>query len=487
MPCIGFVLNDSSWSFLHSSERLATSYISLHFCFFTCLTGIRLLTCPVDIGSKISDLGSYLGCEYLEPLHEALLVSISDSPLFDEIAGHNLTHGQKLALEEYNSLPSWLEEYKGSESVLFADLPLGQEEARTKTGQKTQMQAEELAKNGTNSGGDKAVHIGGDQEELPTPRSQSTSQTVLGKRKHDREPGVEVRHPSPQAQVQEGGAPEEATPGRENLETVSDEDENTAREVLGDGLFSRVKSLGAALQSKSSHLGLPPDTDLISATAANLSLVLKVIKPWLADDETTSLLVGALLGEQSGYAQSTQILTHVLLRKLATMQEPPSRMLSSAVLQAGKAHPRATVDAIIVPLLVQNEAGSTVKCDLINRVVKECFSPEAASSLCNRLFCPRTEEQKLGSWVWTEGTVGVVHTLLSQKVALEGAALEGLVSLLEQYSSQFSASLKFSNLLLNLVTKYGSQVRPHKAVLQQVASSTKTFLTKSILAKVSSL
>ncbi|KAG0612688.1 hypothetical protein M758_6G045800 [Ceratodon purpureus] len=396
--------------------------------------------------------------------------------------GYNPTLSQKQALDEYNSLPSWLEEYKGSESVLISDLP-----PRPENNDEAQGQAEEeLAKKITSNGGDKVIHIDDDQDELPTSRAQSTSQTLLGKRKHDANPEIDSQHTSPQVQLQEYQAPENTMPGSDNLEAVSDEDENTAKEILGDDLFSRAKNLGMALQSNSSHLGLPSDIEIMSI-ASNLSLVLKLIKPWLADDETTSLLVGALLGEQSGYAQSTQILTHVLLPKLTTMQEPPSRTLGSAVLQAGKAHPRATVDAIIIPLLVNPEAGSTVKCDLINRVVKECFSPEGASSLCNRLFCPRTEEQKLHSWVWTEGTVGVVHTLLSLKVALEEAALEGMISLLEQYCNQFSASLKFSNLLLNLVTKYGSQIKPYKAVLQQVVSSTKTFLTKSILAKVNAL
>lgn len=392
--------------------------------------------------------------------------------------GHNLTLDQKIALKEYNSLPSWLEEYKGSESVLLSDLPVRQEDARTRDDVELQAEAEEVANKVTTSGGDKVVHTGGDRDELPTPRSESTSQTVSGKR--------EVQHTSHQAQVQEDQAPEDTMPGRGNVEAMSDEDENTAKEVLGDDLFSRAKNLGVALQSPSSHLVVPSDIDVISR-ATNLPLVLKVIKPWLADDETTSLLLGALLGEQAGYAQSTQILTHVLLPKLTTMQEPPSRMLGSAVLQAGKGHPRATVDAIIIPLLLRTEAGSTVNFDLINRVVEECLSTEAASSLCNRLFCPRTEEQKLRSWVWTEGSVGVVHTLLSRNVTLEEAALEGLVSSLEPYSNHFSTSLKFSNFLLNLVCKYGPRLRPFKAVLQQVASGTKTFLTKSILTKVAGL
>ncbi|KAG0568846.1 hypothetical protein KC19_6G049000 [Ceratodon purpureus] len=414
-------------------------------------------------------------------------VRLAASSLLNFQNGYTPTLSQKQALDEYNSLPSWLEEYKGSESALISDLPPRQEDARTENNDEALGQAEEeLAKKITSNGGDKVIHIDDDQDELPTSRAQSTSQTLLGKRKHDANPEIDSQHTSPQAQVKEGPAPENTMPGSDNLEAVSDEDDNTAKEILGEDLFSRAKNLGISLQSNSSHLGLPSDIEIMSI-ASNLSLVLKLIKPWLADDETTSLLVGALLGEQSGYAQSTQILTHVLLPKLTSMQEPPSRTLGSAVLQAGKAHPRATVDAIIIPLLVNPEAGSTVKCDLINRVVKECFSPEGASSLCNRLFCPRTEEQKLHSWVWTEGTVGVVHTLLSLKVALEEAALEGMISLLEQYCNQFSASLKFSNLLLNLVTKYGSQIKPYKAVLQQVVSSTKTFLTKSILAKVNAL
>lgn len=374
----------------------------------------------------------------------------------------------QLELEEYNSLPSWLEGYKGSESVLLSGLPPHREDVRND--EEPHVQAE-AANNSVDS-------VAGDLEELTAFRSQTNSLPKLGKRKHSLEPEAELQETS--FKLQKGQGPEDTIPGKENL---GDEDENSAREILGDELFARAKSLGEALQSSASHFGLPSEIDILS-NAPNLSVVLKVVKPWLADDETTSLLVGSLLGEQSGYAQSTQILTHILLPKLINMQEPPSRMLGSAVLQAGKAHPRAAVDAIVIPLLLQTEAGSTVKCDIINRVLKESFSPEAASALCNRLFC---SEDKVRSWVWTEGTVGVVHTLLGQKVALEEATLEGLIALLEQYCNQFSGSLKFSNLLLNLVSKYGSQVRPYKQVLQQVVSSTKTFLTKSILTKVAGL
>lgn len=385
--------------------------------------------------------------------------------------------GQIPALEEYNSLPSWLERYKESESVLLSSLP-----ARVRTRDEEEPEAEPE----TNNNEEKVVHIPGDQENLTTSHCQPNSYTKLGKRKHDPEPEAQLQETT--SKLQKNQASEDTTPRKENLEVVDedeDEDEISAREALGDDLFTRVKSLGEALQSSASHFGLPPDLEIVSH-ASNLTLILKLMKPWRADDETTSLLVGSLLGDQSGYAQSKEILTHVLLPKLINMQEPPSRMLGSAVLQSGKAHPRATVDAVIIPLLLQPEAGSsTVKCDIINRVVKECFSPEAASSLCNRLFCSRAEE--LRNWVWTEGTVGVVHTLLSQKVVLDEATVEGLVSVLERYCNQFSDSLKFSNLLLNLVSKYGSQVRPYKQVLQQVVSSTKTFLTKSIVTKVAGL
>ncbi|XP_024372571.1 uncharacterized protein [Physcomitrium patens] len=389
----------------------------------------------------------------------------------------NCAPGQNSALEQYSSLPSWIEEYKELRSVLLSGLTLRHEDVIPRNDEDPLTQ-EGLAKNVADSVDNNRVLM--DEVEISTARPETCSQTALGKRKRDPEPRVISQATSPHVQVQESQGPEETMPGGEHLEAVNDEDEKSVRELLGNDLFEKAKSLGIALQSRSSHDGLPFDIDILSK-APNLSRVLKVIKPWLVTDETTSLLVTSLLGEQSGYAQSTQILTHVLLPKLINMEEPPSRILSSAVLQAGKAHPRATIDAVVIPLLLETDvSGSTLKCDLINRVVKECFSPEAASSLCNRLFCPR-------NWVWTDGTVGVVQTLLNQKVSLEEVALEGLISLLELNCNQFSASLKFSNLLLNLVTKYGSQVRPYKQVLQQVVSSSKTFLTKSILTKVSAL
>uniref|UniRef100_A0A7I4DHT7 Uncharacterized protein n=1 Tax=Physcomitrium patens TaxID=3218 RepID=A0A7I4DHT7_PHYPA len=243
----------------------------------------------------------------------------------------NCAPGQNSALEQYSSLPSWIEEYKELRSVLLSGLTLRHEDVIPRNDEDPLTQ-EGLAKNVADSVDNNRVLM--DEVEISTARPETCSQTALGKRKRDPEPRVISQATSPHVQVQESQGPEETMPGGEHLEAVNDEDEKSVRELLGNDLFEKAKSLGIALQSRSSHDGLPFDIDILSK-APNLSRVLKVIKPWLVTDETTSLLVTSLLGEQSGYAQSTQILTHVLLPKLINMEEPPSRILSSAVLQAG--------------------------------------------------------------------------------------------------------------------------------------------------------
>lgn len=244
----------------------------------------------------------------------------------------NCAPGQNSALEQYSSLPSWIEEYKELRSVLLSGLTLRHEDVIPRNDEDPLTQ-EGLAKNVADSVDNNRVLM--DEVEISTARPETCSQTALGKRKRDPEPRVISQATSPHVQVQESQGPEETMPGGEHLEAVNDEDEKSVRELLGNDLFEKAKSLGIALQSRSSHDGLPFDIDILSK-APNLSRVLKVIKPWLVTDETTSLLVTSLLGEQSGYAQSTQILTHVLLPKLINMEEPPSRILSSAVLQGGE-------------------------------------------------------------------------------------------------------------------------------------------------------
>lgn len=379
------------------------------------------------------------------------------------------------SLTEYFALPDWLEEYRGTQSLLSSGLPHVQIDVATSDAKELQVNDQLSSQEGTEREPKSLQYEKGALTPSPSERKPEGG---LGKRKREgNSPAVVQEHQS---------FAHEPSVILESPESLTDKEEKSALEILGGDLYARAKGLGEVLKAKTNLSGLPEDVEIIP-TAPDLISIFKVIKPWLVDDETTELLVVFLLGEQSGYLRSTQVITNVLLPKLIHIQDPPSRVLGFAVLQAGRAHPRATVDALLLPLLLCKEGPSTAQCDIINRVVKECSNPEVISSFCNKLFCPPIEDQMPPSLVWTEATLGVMHNLLSQRIVLEENAVEGLVSMLERASNQFSTSLKFGNLLLNLVTKHGAKVRDHRVVLQQVAGNTATFLTKSVFSKLASL
>ncbi|KAJ7529398.1 hypothetical protein O6H91_15G047900 [Diphasiastrum complanatum] len=267
-----------------------------------------------------------------------------------------------------------------------------------------------------------------------------------------------------------------------------------ARSLLGDENFSRAETLRESLLHSNPECG---DSDIMEGMklfrlSPDLPATLSVIKPWEMNDDVTLLLVKTLLGEDEGFAWSTKVLNPVLLQKLISLKQTASRELMSAVLLVGQLHPRATVDALLLPLLTQKEI-FTPQCNVINRLIKECFPPEVTSSLCKKLFNigqshsqgANFSDQELPVQItWTETSLGVIQTILSKNLLLEQGTMDGLVLSLEEAAVKFAGSLKFGNILLSIVTKYGSLLKTHKSLLQEIVKSTNTFMTKSLLAKL---
>ncbi len=373
------------------------------------------------------------------------------------------------AMIDYYALPDWLHEYKEQQSLMCSDLPPMHNACSDE--EDTRMQWEHQPQ-------EEKVTV--ESKHIQVNSTQADDVGLISNQKGDE---VTVLQCSQDNRVV---TTQDASCAPERIEAPDDKDDETARGLLGETVFTRAKLLRDMLHSSSTTSQLPEELDVIFS-ASDLTPVFKVVKPWLVEDEITALLVGTLLGEHAGYARSVQILTYILLPKLQKLKQPVSRILGSAVLQASKAHPRATVDALLLPLLLCKEGASPFQCDVINRVIKEGLTPELLSSLFHKLFCTQDKDHKELDWIWTEAMVGLILNLLAQGIVLREDTLEGLVSSLENASHQFSGSLKFGNLLLNLLTKHGAKLKDHKAALQQVTKNSKTFLTKSILAKLANL
>jgi hypothetical protein len=66
--------------------------------------------------------------------------------------------------------------------------------------------------------------------------------------------------------------------------------------------------------------------------------------------------------------------------------------------------------------------------------------------------------------IWTEHTVVVLQAVVDLKgVVLPPDTLDLLLVQLDRHANYFAASLKFSSLMLSLVTKHGKQVRAQAA------------------------
>ncbi|KAH9321545.1 hypothetical protein KI387_016184, partial [Taxus chinensis] len=169
-----------------------------------------------------------------------------------------------------------------------------------------------------------------------------------------------------------------------------------SKSALEPQVYAQATSLKEALSSFDSNSSASSITEKMCelCTTSDSREVLSVIKPWEVDDEVTLQLVELLLKEREGYAWSTDMLCSLILPKLLSLREPASRILVTAVLQAGKVHQRATVDALLLPLMLGKEGLNVAVCEVLHRLTKDCLRAEQVSSFFQKLLC---EENRLQS------------------------------------------------------------------------------------------
>lgn len=225
-----------------------------------------------------------------------------------------------------------------------------------------------------------------------------------------------------------------------------------------------------------------------------------LLKPWEMKDDTILNMIKVFLRKDSGFAWSAQILSYCLLPKMLHLEEPASRFLVSAVIEAAEVHPRAVVDALLIPLVLCEKGPSKAQCDVFNRILKECLPDNHILSFCGKMFL-RNRRQQLPfgkppfvledflskSLVWTEPAWAVLQNMLSRSILLDEELLEALVSGCGEEVARFAKSLKFSNLLLCLLSNFGPRLKPYKSMFQKITEQTETFMTKSLIAKSSAL
>lgn len=272
---------------------------------------------------------------------------------------------------------------------------------------------------------------------------------------------------------------------------------NTEVEKAAESLKSRLLNI----ESTSKAVELAKDIrKLCFESRRNSLVILNLIEPWSAEDETAAVLISHLSdgSEADENDWSTHILCSIALPKFLVLNEPSSRVLVNATIAYCKAHQRAAEYALLFPLILRNDGINNPICDVITRIVKECLHPAHVSAFCQKLLSKEKDAQRFiclpchrclisEELVWSEPLFSLWQNILNHNVHLMKDSVDQLINRVCEYTDRYSKSLKFGNFLLCLVNKCAPFLRPHKLLLTAAVENTDTLVTKSLLSKLSSL
>ncbi|MQM00492.1 hypothetical protein Taro_033227 [Colocasia esculenta] len=231
--------------------------------------------------------------------------------------------------------------------------------------------------------------------------------------------------------------------------------------------------------------------------AKNTLQVLSLVEPWELEDEMASVLLAQLSGSGSlgNPDWHSHLLCSIVLPKLLVLESPASRALLSATIDFCKQHQVAAVNALLLPLVLRREGINTALRDVLGRIIKECLHQAHVSACCQKLLrgvrlkeelicLPCHEIQISDHLVWTESLFSLFQHILNTGVQLTPDSIDHLVTSIDGMAGEFAKSLKFCNFLLCLVTKCPYVLKCHKLSLLRVVERTDTFVTRSILSKL---
>ncbi|XP_047074124.1 uncharacterized protein LOC124683702 [Lolium rigidum] len=269
---------------------------------------------------------------------------------------------------------------------------------------------------------------------------------------------------------------------------------------LGDSIVHRAQALRKEIELADSVLDaqqVAKDLRDLCLESGNAEAVLSLVQPWEADDDTAKVLLSHLVLEEDGMRGKgpALVLCSLVLPKLLGLQRAASSGLVSAALDICKRHPAAALESVLFPLVLRKEGLNVPQCDVLTRIVKDCMHPLHVTAFCHRLLSGEEEERRpvcmpqhrenIGAdLVWTESLFVLFNGILNQDIRLTPSTIEKLVSMIDGMAMKFRKSLKFGNFFLCFVSKCWHECKIHRLLLERVAETTDTFLTKAILAKL---
>jgi hypothetical protein len=291
----------------------------------------------------------------------------------------------------------------------------------------------------------------------------------------------------PQTPRASGGADTPAPPASG---AVAEATPSPEPQALDDETLGALRALRRTLGDE----GLP-DEVRASRAAKGLETLLALVEPAgvraaYAALETSDLSDGAVQCASVAAARphvssraAGAFVGHMLLPRVARLEQAASRTLFSALLALMEHHARALVDALVVPAMwCGGGALSGGQAEVLARLVRE--APEAQVGRALEAFLAGEGGQPTS---WTEAQVGLVQAMLARKPPLEGGAIGELLVQADANVDALRKSLKFSNVLSTLVRSYGPLLRPHLDAVRRVAERLETFMKRSILAAVAKL
>lgn len=189
-----------------------------------------------------------------------------------------------------------------------------------------------------------------------------------------------------------------------------------------------------------------------------------------------------VLPAEPSFGNAAIFATHCLLPKVQELKQTVSRALLTAASLFAKKHPRAFCHGVVQGLIQESNL-NTPQVDLVNKIVKDCFSRDTVIHLLELIFATKSDSQGC-PLSWSEDIVSIVQTVVDLKPDFSSDLFESFVGVLEQQSCHLSKSLKFAKILLAVIKTYGQHVSMHFNTFVRILEGNDTFLKKAGLSSL---
>ncbi|KAM7404651.1 hypothetical protein PAMP_011979 [Pampus punctatissimus] len=178
------------------------------------------------------------------------------------------------------------------------------------------------------------------------------------------------------------------------------------------------------------------------------------------------------LSPDLSYSTAATIIKSLLLQKVLSLSEPASRCLVTTMTSFCSRYTRPMCHALIRPVLEDKNIGNS-QAELLNRLIEGCLDSHYSLLVLQMTF----------KIAWSEAVLSIIHSLLDSKPDLNEELFTQFTEQLVSQGPQFTKSVKFSKMMLTVLTKYSSHVTAaHKHSLSGCLMLNETFLKKSLQA-----